>query len=532
MPGKAREDPVGLEIFKHLFSSVAEEMGSCLQRTAYSPNIKERRDYSCAVFDGEGLMVAQAAHLPVHLGSMPLSVKAAVEALRMAPGDVVALNDPYHGGTHLPDITFVSPVYLGESRPDFYVACRAHHADVGGAFAGSMGAAQEIYQEGIRIPPVKLAGARGFDRDVLSLVLANVRTPDERRGDLAAQLACVRLGERRVEELSRRYGTLELKARAKGLQEYAEKLMRYLISDIEDGDYRAQDFLDDDGVTPDPVVIKTVISIDGDSATVDFTGSSPQRRGNVNAVYAVTLSAVFYVFRCLAPYELPSNWGCMAPFKVIAPEGSVLNPRPPAAVGAGNVETSQRIVDVLFAALAKARRLGIPAASCGTMSNVAVGGLDWGRRPFSYYETVAGGAGAGPGGAGTSAVHTHMTNTLNTPVEAIETAYPLRVTRYEIRRGTGGRGAHNGGDGIRRDIELLTDAYVSILSERRRFHPPGLRGGEPGERGINLLLRAGRWKRLPSKITFEGRAGDIVSIRTPGGGGFGKRKQRREDETL
>jgi N-methylhydantoinase B len=581
MPVSEAADPISLEIFKQLFSSVAEEMGGCLERTAFSPNIKERRDYSCAVFDAGGLMVAQAAHLPVHLGSMPLSVKAAVEAVDMAPGDVVALNDPYHGGTHLPDITFVSPVYLGNkgrsanrsernhyaksgtaksgtlsdyhemndtvrnravrghsaergpadggqdrSRPDFYVACRAHHADVGGAFAGSMGAAREIYQEGLRIPPVKLAGQRGFHRDVLSLFLANVRTPEERRGDLAAQLACVRLGERRIKEMGRRYGALELKRQGKELQDYAERLMRHLISGIDDGDYEAGDCLDDDGVGSEPVPIKVVVSIRGDSAVIDFTGSAPQTPGNVNAVYAVTLSAVFYVFRCLAPREIPSNWGCMAPFRVVAPRGSVLNPVPPAAVGAGNVETSQRIVDVLLEALAGARGLAIPASSCGTMSNTAIGGRDSKGKPFSYYETIAGGAGAGPAGPGISAVHTHMTNTLNTPVEAIEAAYPLRVDRYEIRRGAGGGGRHSGGDGVRRDIRLLRDAQVSILSERRKFRPPGAAGGEPGAKGVNTLVRRGRSKRLPSKISFDGEAGDVVSIKTPGGGGHGKAGRR------
>lgn len=521
--------PVKLEIFKHLYSSVAEEMGVCLQMASYSPNIKERRDHSCAVFDSKGLMVAQAAHLPVHLGSMPLSVKSAIEAFEMSPGDVVALNDPYRGGTHLPDITFVSPVYFGGAgrggpRPDFYVAARAHHADVGGAYAGSMGPARDIYQEGLRIPPIKLADRGGFVKDALSLLMANVRTPQERRGDLAAQLACVRLGERRLQELNSRHGSKTLRDQARALQDYAEKLTRHVISGIPNGQYRAQDVLDDDGVATDPVSIRVKITVDGEKATVDFTGSDPQRGGNVNAVFAVTLSAVFYVFRCLAPYEVPSNWGCMAPLEVIAPVGSVLNPSPPAAVGAGNVETSQRIVDVLFAALAAAGIRGIPAASSGSMNNVAIGGMTAEGRPFSYYETLAGGAGASERGPGISAVHTHMTNTLNTPVEAIESAYPLRVLRYEIRRGTGGRGKNRGGHGLRREIQLLTDAQVSILSERRKFQPPGSRGGSPGARGINELIRGKKKTRLPSKTTFQGKRGDVLSIKTPGGGGFGRER--------
>jgi N-methylhydantoinase B len=528
--GRSIPDSVKLEVFKHLYSSVAEEMGVCLQRASYSPNIKERRDYSCAVFDSSGLMVAQAAHLPVHLGSMPLSVKAAIDAAPMSRGDVVALNDPYHGGTHLPDITLVSPVYLrggsegagGAGGPQFYVASRAHHADVGGSTPGSMGTATDVYQEGLRIPPVKLADRRGFRGDVLAIVMANVRTPEERRGDLAAQLSSVRLGERRLTEMARRYGPEEMLTRASALQRYSEKLMRAAISEIPDGNYRARDVLDDDGVTSGPVPIAVRLSIAGDSATADFTGSAPQCAGNVNAVYAVTLSAAFYVFRCLAPYEIPSNWGCMAPIKVIAPEGTVVNPVPPAAVGAGNVETSQRIVDVLFAALASAKVLGIPAASSGSMSNVAIGGTGPGGRPFSYYETVAGGAGASENGPGASAIHTHMTNTLNTPIEAIESAYPLRVVRYERRRGTGGRGRHRGGDGVVREIELLADAQVSILSDRRRFAPPGLGGGAPGARGVNELRRGRLKKRLPSKINFKGRKGDVLIVKTPGGGGFGK----------
>jgi N-methylhydantoinase B len=525
--GDTTPDSVTLEIFKHLYASVAEEMGHCLQRAAYSPNIKERRDHSCAVFDSAGLMVAQAAHLPVHLGSMPLSVKAAIDAVEMSPGDVVALNDPYHGGTHLPDITFVSPVHLGGPRADFYVASRAHHADVGGAFAGSMGVATDVYQEGLRIPPVVLARRDGFVKDMVALLLANVRTPQERRGDLAAQLACVRLGERRLGELGERYGPLELRTRAKALQDYAEKLMRRVISELPDGEYSARDFLDNDGVSERPVCIKVKLTVDGDEARLDFAGSDPQCEGNVNAVFAVTLSAVFYVFRCIAPYDIPSNWGCLAPVEVIAPEGSVVNPVPPAPVAAGNVETSQRIVDVLFAALAKAGVRGIPASSCGSMSNVTIGGVDPSGRGFTYYETVAGGAGASEVGPGVDAVHTHMTNTLNTPVEAIEAAYPLRVRRYEIRKGTGGGGRHRGGDGVRRDIELLCDAQVSLLTERRVFAPRGSRGGAPGAKGINELKRRNRTKKLPSKTTFQGQKGDVLSIRTPGGGGYGRKRRGR-----
>ncbi len=515
-------DPVRLEIFKHLFAAVAEEMGVILRRASYSPNIKERRDFSCALFDAQGRMVAQAAHIPVHLGSMPLSVAQAIREHTFAPGDVVILNDPFRGGTHLPDITVITPVFA-EGELVAFVANRAHHADVGGLMPGSMAVAREIYQEGFIIPPVKLVERGRLNRAVLDVFLANVRTPEEREGDLRAQLAANRRGAARVEELVARYGAEQVRAFMAALLEYTAAATRRLLVDVPDGTYTFTDVLDDDGVGQEPVPITVTVTVAGDTATVDFTGSAPQQRGNVNAVYAITLSAVYYVFRCLIGLDVPNNEGCLEPIRVIAPEGSVVNAMPPAAVAGGNVETAQRIVDVLLGALAQACPERVPAASQGTMNNVTIGGLDpRSGRPFAYYETIGGGMGARPTGPGPSARHSHMTNTLNTPVEALEYAYPLRVVRYEVRRGSGGAGRHRGGDGIRRDIEVLCEARVSLLTERRRYPPYGLAGGRPGLPGENVLIRDGQEQPLPGKGTVTLRPGDVLSVRTPGGGGYGE----------
>jgi N-methylhydantoinase B/oxoprolinase/acetone carboxylase alpha subunit len=517
-------DPITLEVFRNLFRSVAEEMGASLMRTAYSPNIKERRDYSCAVFDCEGRMVAQGDHMPVHLGSMPLSVEHALDKHDMERGDVVILNDPYRGGTHLPDITMVAPVFSDQSgKACFYVANRAHHADVGGSSPGSMPIASEIFQEGIIVPPVRIIRNGSLVDDVMKLILANVRTPEERRGDLTAQLAALKTGELRLEELICRYGLDKVMAYAEGLQEYTVKVMRSVIEEMPDGKYAFMDVLDDDGMGNGPVEIKVEITLDGDRAIVDFTGTDPQVKGNINANLAVTLSAVFYVFRCLLPYRIPSNCGCIEPIEVIAPEGSLINAAFPSAVAAGNVETSQRIVDVLFGALSKAIPDRIPAASSGTMNNLTIGGVAIeGGKGYAYYETVAGGMGARPGKDGLDAVHTHMTNTMNTPVEALERYFPFRLSRYEILRGTGGRGRYRGGDGIRRDMRMLSDATVTVISDRRISSPYGLQGGEKGAPGRNVLIRKdGSERELPSKVQVRLRAGETLSIRSPGGGGYG-----------
>jgi len=522
---KPAADPIKLEIYKNRFQSVAEEMGAALRRTAFSPNIKERRDFSCAVFDGDGKMIAQAEHIPVHLGAMPLSVESVIKNLDLRKGDTGILNDPYEGGTHLPDITLVRPVFLpGKDRkkPSFYIANRAHHADVGGMTPGSMPLSREIFQEGVRIPPIKFEENNRINESVMRLLLANVRTPREREGDLLAQYMATKVGEKRLAEMIAEFGGDEVFAYMDELQRYAERIVRAVVKEIPDGTYSFADYMDNDGQTDKPVRIAVTIKIDGTNAVIDFSESDPQVAGCVNSVYAITLSAVFYVFRTLVEYEIPSNHGCMAPLTVIAPEGTVVNARFPSAVTGGNVETSQRTVDVLYGALAQAIPHKIPAASGGTMNNVSIGGThpETGA-PFAYYETIACGMGARPEKHGLSAVHTHMTNTLNTPVEVIENDLPMRIRSYRFRRRSGGAGKFRGGDGIEKSFEFLSDASLSLISDRRKFGPYGLAGGQPGKPGLDELLRGGKKTHLNSKINIPVGPGDVFTIRTPGGGGFG-----------
>ncbi|HXJ35348.1 MAG TPA: hydantoinase B/oxoprolinase family protein [Candidatus Eisenbacteria bacterium] len=521
-------DPIGLELANHRLAAIAEEMGVVLGRTALSPNIKERRDYSCAVFDGTGRLVAQAAHIPVHLGSTPMSVRAAIDAVDMRPGDVVVLNDPFAGGTHLPDVTVVAPVFMARARRPFaYVANRAHHADIGGMEPGSMPVGTDIFQEGVRIPPIRLVCAGRIARDVLDLFLANTRVPYEREGDLQAQWAALRVGAGRLIELARRTGGVTRLARdMRALEDYADAMMRAVLRGLPAGTYRATDVLDDDGLGAMRIALRVAVTLGRGRARIDFTGSAAQVRGPVNANLAVTRSAVLYVFAALAGDRLPTNDGIARPLEIVAPEGTIVNALAPAAVAGGNVETSQRIVDVLLRALAKAAPDRIPAASCGSMNNVALGGVVGGRA-FAYYETLAGGAGGGPGVAGASGVHTHMTNTMNTPVEALEAYYPIRVRRYAQRSRSGGRGAYPGGDGLVREIEFLSDARVTLLTERRTVPPYGLAGGSPGACGRNLLRRAGRSRVLPGKTTLDVGPGDRLCIETPGGGGFGRSPRKR-----
>ncbi len=521
-------DPIRLEVYRHLLTALAEEMGATLRRSAYSPNIKERRDYSCALFDAAGEPVAMGDHMPVHLGAMPLSVRAALdERGPLRPGDVVALNDPFRGGTHLPDITLVAAVARpGGTVPMAYVAARAHHADVGGMSPGSMPLAREIYQEGLRIPPVLLMSAGERNEDVWRLLLSNVRTPVEREGDLDAQLAALVAGGRRLEELVARRGVDEVLAAMAGLLDYADRVLRAGIRAIPDGVYSAEDFLEDDGVDDAPIPIRVRLVVAGDRVEADFTGTGPQARGGINAVEAITASATRYALRLvverLLRQPLPAGGGAMGALRLTVPPGTVISARPPASVAGGNVETSQRITDVLLRALAQAVPDIAAAQSQGTMNNLTVGGIDpRNGAPFAYYETMAGGMGGGAEGAGLSGVHVHMTNSLNTPVEALEHAYPFRVRRYAIRRGTGGQGVHRGGDGLRRDLELLAESEVSLLTERRKTPPRGLAGGGDGAVGRNVLIREGAERDLPSKGTFPCRAGDILSIRSPGGGGWG-----------
>ena len=540
-------DPITLEIYRALYTSVAEEMGVTLRRTSFSPNIKERRDYSCAVFDSDGRVIAQGDHMPVHLGSMPMAVAAALRAVEIGPGDVVALNDPFAGGTHLPDVTLVMAVF-GETRrraeretrrkqphstrrrvtesprPLFYVANRAHHADIGGATPGSMGLATDVYGEGVRIPPIRIVRGGEVCDDVMKLILTNVRSSDERRADFAAQVGSLKTGEMRLLEIVERRGEKEARDYAAQLISYSARMMRGAIKAIPDGTYAAEDALDDDGIAPGEIPIRVVITIKGDRAWVDFTGSAAQVAGAVNAVEAITVSAVSYCFRCLVGGDVPASAGLIEPIEVIAPAGTIVNARHPASVAGGNVETSQRIVDTVFKALSKAIPERIPAASQGTMNNLTMGGIDPRTgSEFSYYETVAGGMGARPACDGMNATHTHMTNSLNTPAEALEYAYPLRVREYRIRRGSGGKGKYRGGDGAIREIETLAPAAMALLSDRRRRAPYGLHGGEDGEPGRAFVIRAdGHTEELTSKDNRQLEAGDRVRIETPSGGGWGK----------
>ena len=490
-------------------------------------------------------------HMPVHLGSMPMSVAAAIEQceINQSPiesGDIVMLNDPFRGGTHLPDITLVMPVYLNGTKsggrgrpphtsPDFYVASRAHHADVGGTYPGSMGPCREIYQEGLRIPPVRIMRGGKIVPDVLALLLNNVRTPEEREGDLGAQIAACQTGAQRLREICARYGLPRTQKAAANLLDYSEELMRAFLSTVPPGECDAEDFLDDDGVDAKPVRIAVTIRVVRPSGsasasnrrpavTIDFTGSDPQVQGAINAVEAITYSACFYVFRCLLREDVPATAGLMRPIHVIAPPGTVVNARPPAAVAGGNVETSQRIVDVLLKALAQAIPDRIPAAAAGTMNNLTIGGIDpRSGQPFAYYETIAGGMGARPSKDGVSGVHTHMTNSLNTPAEALENAYPVRLRRYSLRPNSGGMGLHTGGDGIVREIEVLTDTQVTVLADRRTRGPYGLAGGNDGASGRTIIIHNdGSEEELPGKTSTRLRSGERVRIESPGGGGWGK----------
>ena len=512
MPANAIE----LELFRHLLVSIAEEMGVVLRKTSYSANIKERRDYSCAVYNAVGETVAMGDHMPVHLGAMPLSVRAAMDAFALQPGDIALVNDPFQGGTHLPDITAVSPVYCGGPRPAFYLANRAHHADVGGMSPGSMPLAREIFQEGIRIPPILIQRRGTLDRDLLRLLLAHVRTPEEREGDLLAQFASLHRGEMRLRELVEKTGLKNVQSRMSALEDYSERMMRAALRSLPRGIYRFEDSLDGDGIREGRIRIRVKVTLEHNRATVDFTGSDPQAEGPVNANYAVTLAAVMYVFRCLIPEDVPFTAGILRPIRVIAPQGSVVNAVAPSAMAAGNVETSQRITDTLLGALAQAAPDRIPAASSGTMNNLSFGGAG-----FAYYETIAGGMGASPSAPGLSARHTHMTNSWNTPVEAFEHQYPLRIESYRVRKSSGGAGRHRGGDGIVREFRFLASAEVTLIADRRDRGPWGLAGGAAGKPGRDQLVRRGKTRNIPAKVRFEAQPGDLLRIETPGGGGWG-----------
>ena len=504
-----RLDPVTLSVLAGALAGIAEEMGALLVRAAYSSNIKERRDCSSALFDAGGRMVAQAEHIPVHLGAMPEAV-AAVIRKDPAPGDVLAINDPYSGGTHLPDITLVSPISVDDDIMG-YAVTRAHHSDVGGMSPGSMPSdSRDLWQEGIIIPPVKLVSSGRFVDDVLELLLANSRTPELRRGDLHAQIAANNLAGDRVQELvDRRSRDVVLHAFADVIT-YAERLTRDVVRRLSDGTYRAQSEVEGDGVVDEDIGISVTVTVAGDEITIDFDGTAGAAPGNVNCPLSVTRSACYFALRTLLPPEVPANSGAYAPVTVRAPKGSLVNASSPSAVVAGNVETSQRIADTVLMALSAAADL--PAQGQGTMNNLVIGGRGW-----TYYETIGGGQGAGSSGPGASGVHVGMSNTFNTPIEALELEYPMRVERYELRYGSGGVGVHRGGDGIVRSVRVLEPAAMSLLTDRRRHAPQGAAGGQPGKPGHNLL----NGEELPPKVSRRLCGGDVVTIQTPGGGGWG-----------
>lgn len=517
-------DAISLEVLRNALSAVADEMNANLVRTAYSPNIKERKDCSSAVFDASGRLVAQAESIPVHLGAMPYSVNAALRhAAPMEPGDVVVLNDPYAGGAHLPDVTFICPVHAN-GRLIGYVANRAHHADIGGKEPGSLaGDSVEIYQEGLRLPPIRLWRQGTLDEDLRDVILSNVRTPEERWGDLRAQKAACNTGIERLGALCRRVGEDTLRGAMDEVLAYSERRMRHRISTLRQGYATFEDALDNDGISEGFIPICARVTVDGDRIAVDYRGTAAQVRGPVNAVLAVTASATYYAVRAFTDPDIPPNAGCYRPIDIIAPEGSLVNAQPPAPVVGGNLETSQRIVDVVLGALGKLMPERAMAACQGSMNNLALGGVDPGTgRTFTLYETIGGGTGALANHDGIDGIHSHMTNTLNTPVEALESSYPLRVACYRLRAGSGGAGTYRGGLGLRRDLTCLAlSVRVSFLTDRRLTQPYGIAGGNSGAPGENILIRDGQETRLPSKGVAELRTGDTISIRTPGGGGYG-----------
>ncbi|MFB6228729.1 MAG: hydantoinase B/oxoprolinase family protein [Halobacteriales archaeon] len=560
--GDGGVDPVTLEVLRNACRGVAEEMNATLVRTAHSPNITDRRDCSSALFDSSGAMISQAESIPVHLGAMPHSVAAALETFppeTLAPGDAILSNDPFHGGAHLPDLTLVAPIFDGEDMVAL-AANRAHHADVGGANAGSIAAdSSEIYAEGVRIPPVKLYEAGERNEAVAALLFANVRTPDERAGDLRAQHAANQTARERFGGLVERYGRETVADGIAAIQDYSEERMRAAITELPDGEYGFEDVLDSDGRGGEAVTIAATITVDDDRIVADFAGSDPQGPGALNAPIAVTTSATYYAVRCVTDPAIPPNAGCYRPVEIEAPAGTVVNADPPAAVVGGNLEVSQRVVDVLFGALAEAVPERVAAAGQGTMNNLTLGGVDpRNGDQFAFYETQGGGFGGRAGADGMDGVHVHMSNTRNTPAEVLETAYPLRVRRYALRPDSGGAGEFRGGLGLRRDVEARGPMRCNLLSDRRDHAPYGVAGGESGEPGADYLrtndggddsggdIRVDRspdryspgtveansinssvdpyttaTERLDPKAPRDLREGDVVSIRTPGGGGYG-----------
>lgn len=512
-----RGDPVALGIFSSRIAAICDEMGAVLRRSSLSPNIKDRLDFSCAVFDREGRLCAQAAHIPVHLGSMAYAMADVVGKVEWAPGDAVILNDPFLGGTHLPDVTVLTPVYSEDLLAGF-VANRAHHADIGAESPGSMPLSRCLEDEGVVIPPTHLARDGIIDAACMSELTGGVRNCDLVAGDFVAQVSANRAGARRLEQLVARTGRLEFERRLGELNDYAASVARAALDEIPAGRYTFEDFMDDDGAGTRDIPLRVSIQVRPGRVDVDFSGTAGQVPGNVNCPLSVAAAGVYYVFRCLMPSYLPDCAGSFRGIHLHAPEGSLLNARRPAAVAAGNVETSSRVVDLVCGALSKALPDRLPAASQGTMNNTALGATAGGDvAAWDYYETIAGGMGAGPAGGGLSGVQTHMTNTRNTPAEVLELLYPVRVRCYELRRGSGGTGRRPGGEGIVRELEFLADTEFTLLTERRSHRPWGLSGGGPGAAGENFL----NGEQLPAKVHGRSGRGQRLLIRTPGGGGWG-----------
>ncbi len=521
---KFQYDSIKLEVFRNIFQSVCDEMGNVIRLSAFSPNIKERNDFSCALFLKNGESFAFGSHIPVHLGSMPLSVKNAIENYEFSEGDVIILNDPFSGGTHLPDITMVSPFFYKNSM-QFFVSCRAHHSDIGGSQPGSMPLASDIYQEGLIIPPVKLYRKGRLNRDILNIILANTRTPLEREGDINAQIAAINRGKQRLKSIMDYYGADAINWYANGVIEYSEEIFNAIIKDIPDGIYSFTDYMDDDGFSSRNIKISLDIKIVGFNILFDFSKSSPSVQGGINANEAIVYSSVMFCLISAFKEQIPINSGIMRSVRISLSPDSIVNAKKPAAVAGGNVETSQRIVDVILGALSSCRSLEIPSASQGTMNNITFGGSDSSGSFFTYYETIGGGCGAFTLYNGASGVHSHMTNSLNTPVEVLESNIPVRITRYLLRKNSGGKGKYIGGDGIIREYQCLKDISVSILSDRRELPPYGLKGGGPGQKGANYLKRDKKIIPLRSKINFRALKSDNIIIETPGGGGYGIKKK-------
>ncbi|MBI3562628.1 MAG: hydantoinase B/oxoprolinase family protein [Gammaproteobacteria bacterium] len=510
-------NPIDLAIFSSRLNAVCEEMGAVLQHAAFSPNIRDRLDFSCAVFDRQGAMVAQAAHIPVHLGSMAYAMRDIVQPIHWQAGDMIVVNDPYLGGTHLPDVTLIAPVF-NTARLCGFVANRAHHADIGSQSPGSMPIASSLEEEGIVISPRHLLRRGVWDDDCLQWILAGLHNSDSARGDFAAQASANRVGVERLQIIIQAMGINYFQQAVGALNDYAQRLAHATLATLPNGDYRFSDLMDDDGVGHTDLAIAVTVRVRDQEVDVDFSDTCSQVAGNINCPLAVAAAAVYYVFRCLMPAYTPACAGSFAPIRITAPRGCLLNAQRPAAVAAGNVETSTRVVDVLLGALAQAIPERIPAASHGSMNNIAIGGYYQGK-PWDYYETIGGGMGGGVLYPGQSGVQTHMTNTRNTPVEVLELHYPLRVRRYALRKNSGGDGAHRGGDGIIREFEFLAPTTVTLLTERRRHAPWGLQGGAPGKVGVNRLNQ----QLLASKVSLQVNPGDRLTVETPGGGGYGKK---------